>query len=70
MLDLASDALIVRDMDGTINYWTQGAERMYGWTKKEALGESHPYSIAQHFSPAFSSYFGTVRRAGLLGRRI
>ncbi|MEG4106119.1 PAS domain S-box protein [Microcoleus sp. S13_C5] len=39
MLDLASDALIVRDMDGTINYWSQGAERMYGWTKKEALGK-------------------------------
>ncbi|MEG4231045.1 PAS domain S-box protein [Microcoleus sp. Pol11C3] len=39
MLDLASDALIVRDMNGTINYWSQGAERMYGWTKKEALGK-------------------------------
>ncbi|MEG4008180.1 PAS domain S-box protein [Microcoleus sp. Pol11C1] len=39
MLDLASDALIVRDIDGTINYWSQGAERMYGWTKKEALGK-------------------------------
>ncbi|MEG4441337.1 PAS domain S-box protein [Microcoleus sp. AT9_B5] len=39
MLDLASDALIVRDLDGTINYWNQGAERMYGWTKKAALGK-------------------------------
>ncbi|MCC3453153.1 MAG: PAS domain S-box protein [Microcoleus sp. PH2017_29_MFU_D_A] len=39
MLDLASDALIVRDIDGTINYWNQGAQRMYGFTKQEALGQ-------------------------------
>ncbi|MEG4088088.1 PAS domain S-box protein [Microcoleus sp. Pol12B4] len=39
MLDLASDGLIVRDIDGTINFWNQGAERMYGWTKKAALGK-------------------------------
>ncbi|MEG3863102.1 PAS domain S-box protein [Microcoleus sp. herbarium12] len=39
MLDLASDALIVRDIDGTINYWNQGAQRMYGFTKQEALGK-------------------------------
>jgi PAS domain S-box-containing protein len=42
MLDLASDALIIRDINGTINYWNQGAERMYGWTKQEAVGkETH-----------------------------
>ncbi|MEZ2226984.1 PAS domain S-box protein [Microcoleus sp.] len=39
MLDLASDALIIRELDGTINYWNQGAERMYGFTKQEALGK-------------------------------
>jgi PAS domain S-box-containing protein len=39
MLDLASDALIIRDINGTINYWNQGAERMYGWTKQEAVGK-------------------------------
>ncbi|MEG4345587.1 PAS domain S-box protein [Microcoleus sp. A003_D6] len=40
MLDLASDALIIRDINGTINYWNQGAERMYGWTKQEAVGKT------------------------------
>ncbi len=39
MLDLASDALIIRELDGTINYWNQGAERMYGFSKQEALGK-------------------------------
>lgn len=40
MLDLASDALIIRELDGTINYWNQGAERMYGFSRQEALGKA------------------------------
>jgi PAS domain S-box-containing protein len=39
MLDLASDALIIRELDGTIDYWNQGAEKIYGWKKQEALGK-------------------------------
>jgi twitching motility protein PilJ len=39
MLDLASDALIIRGVDGTIDFWNQGAEKMYGWTKQEAVGK-------------------------------
>ncbi len=40
MLDLASDALIIRELDGTINYWNQGAERMYGFSRQEAVGKA------------------------------
>ena len=31
-------AMIVRDFDGTIRYWSQEAERIYGWTPQEAIG--------------------------------
>ena len=37
-LDLANDAIFVRGSNDRISYWNQGAERLYGWTKKEALG--------------------------------
>lgn len=40
LLDKARDAIVVRDLDHTISYWNQGAERLYGWTVEEAHGRS------------------------------
>ena len=38
LLDLAHDAIMVRDMEDRVLYWNQGAERIYGWTAHEAIG--------------------------------
>jgi PAS domain S-box-containing protein len=38
LLDKARDAIIVTDLDGTVTFWNQGAERIYGWTSAELLG--------------------------------
>jgi len=40
LLDLACDAILVRDMDGTITFWNCGAEVLYGWAKHEAQGRT------------------------------
>ena len=32
------EAVIVRDEDGTIRYWSREAELIYGWTPQEVLG--------------------------------
>lgn len=38
MLDLASDAILVHNLASEIVSWNLGAERLYGWTQKEAVG--------------------------------
>ena len=37
LLDKARDAIVVRSPEGKILFWNQGAERVYGWTRDEAL---------------------------------
>ncbi|WP_230970961.1 PAS domain S-box protein [Nitrogeniibacter aestuarii] len=40
VLDASDDALITKALDGTITTWNRGAERMFGYTAGEAIGQS------------------------------
>ncbi|HET9529327.1 MAG TPA: PAS domain S-box protein, partial [Blastocatellia bacterium] len=40
LLDHATDAIIVQDMEGVVLYWNKSAERMYGWQASEAKGRN------------------------------
>jgi PAS domain S-box-containing protein len=39
LLELAHDAIFVRDPEGRITYWNAGAEETYGFTRAEAAGQ-------------------------------
>lgn len=45
LLDKATDAIIVRDLDNKILFWNQSAHHLYGWTADEAQGMSLQQSI-------------------------
>ncbi|HET7061333.1 MAG TPA: EAL domain-containing protein [Nitrosospira sp.] len=40
LLDKARDAIIVHGIDRRIQFWNQGAERLYGWTSEDVAGKS------------------------------
>ena len=40
VLSTPSDAIIAADRDGVIRFWNPGAERIFGFTRDEAIGQS------------------------------
>ena len=38
LLDIASDAILVSDLEDRTVYWSKGAERVYGWSASECTG--------------------------------
>lgn len=49
LLGSASDAVIASDRDGTIVLWNPGAERIFGFTAAEAVGQSLDIIIPEPF---------------------
>ncbi len=39
LLDKALNAIMLRDLSGVIRYWNEGAQRLYGWSSQEAIGQ-------------------------------
>jgi two-component system, cell cycle sensor histidine kinase and response regulator CckA len=40
LLDIATDAIIVRELNHKIIFWNKGAERLYGWQASDVLGKN------------------------------
>lgn len=66
----ASDALIYADTQGTIQYWNQAAEKLFGFSAAQALGQSLDIIIPKHLRDAHWRGFnaaiaqGTLKLAG------
>ena len=38
MLDLAHDAIIIRDLEDQVLFWNESAQKLFGWTAEEVIG--------------------------------
>jgi PAS domain S-box-containing protein len=70
LLNVATDAISVRDLEHHILFWNQGAERLYGWTSPEAVGRSaidllnHPDETLPPFETIQTTLFQTGQWQG------
>jgi PAS domain S-box-containing protein len=64
LLDLTTDAIILRDFENRILFWNHGAENLYGWKKEEALDKNITELIYKNLSPELEIARKTVVEQG------
>ncbi|HEX5236342.1 MAG TPA: ATP-binding protein [Silvibacterium sp.] len=73
LLELATDAIMVRDIDGKLRYWNSGAETLYGWDRETIVGQDLHKILSTQFPVPFSEIeaclFQTGRWEGNLVQR-
>jgi PAS domain S-box-containing protein len=64
LLELAQDAIVVRDMDGRILFWNRGAEVLYGWPGRDALARNAHELLRTEYSEPTEQVEATLLREG------
>ncbi|HZU21631.1 MAG TPA: PAS domain S-box protein [Terriglobales bacterium] len=63
LLDLANDAILVIDLQGVIEFWNRGAERLYGYSSSEALDQNAHTLLKTEFPVPLAEIVGWLRRS-------
>ena len=64
VLDSALDAIITADAEGLVQDWNPAAERMFGYTRQEALGHPLDMIIPERFREAHRAGMRRVANSG------
>lgn len=64
LLDLASETIMVHDMDGILSFWNSGAESLYGWRRDEVLGRNVHTLLETKFPVAFEDIKSSLLSEG------
>jgi PAS domain S-box-containing protein len=70
LLDAANDAIWSADLEEKITYWNKGAERLYGWTREEALGKSPHELLRTKFPIPFEDVVKSRTEGGWQGELV
>jgi PAS domain S-box-containing protein len=79
ILDFLQESLVVRGLDGRIRDWNAASERLYGWSKDEAMGRSiqdllrtsgEPFADQESLLTEIGAWEGEVIRTTAAGRKI
>ena len=79
LIDEARDAIIVRDLELRISFWSKGAERVYGWPAADVLGhrvdgilqpDPDTFAIAITSVLAQGQWSGSIQKVASDGRRL
>ena len=61
---MAGDAIVAAGADGAIVVWNPAAERIFGYTEQEAIGQSLDLIIPERFRPRHWDGYREVMRSG------
>ncbi|HVO85613.1 MAG TPA: PAS domain S-box protein, partial [Candidatus Eisenbacteria bacterium] len=64
LIDLSPVAIMVTKEDNTITFWSKGAEKLYGWTRTEAIGKKARLLMRTEFPEPLESILDKLRRTG------
>jgi diguanylate cyclase (GGDEF)-like protein/PAS domain S-box-containing protein len=53
LVDLAQDAIVVREVDGRVLFWNSGAEALYGWPSQDMVGQNSIPLLNSEFPEPF-----------------
>ena len=64
LFDLTHDTILVRDMAYTVIDWNRGAEELYGWSRKDAVGKTSYALLQTDFPVPLDEFTANLLRTG------
>jgi len=62
VVESSAEAIISKELDGTIRTWNRGAERLYGYTSQEAVGRSVRMLVPEYRSAEWTEVMSRLAR--------